>query len=574
MRGRVYFPSAAGANFIGSPLVSAADSVYVLYEDQCLRLDAATGEPLATFDLPSREDLLQHAGASADDKPSASYGTLIQEGPVRRWGNLRSVGDHLVVAAYPHMFDDAQPGHRGNWNATSSEFLVVLDRYTGDVRWVHQARYGFRHNAIAAGSDRVFAIDNLSQEILDRLDRRGIEPDTAPRIRAFDLESGEARWAFADDVFGTALAYSEPYDILVQSGHLRQRAPLPDEPRDRVLVLDGSDGERLWSADSRLRRAPLGLHAERGQIIASSGEGAFDMRTGQRVERAHPMTGVPESWAWTAALRCGTQNFSTHLITFRSGAAGFTDLKGGAMTGNISGFRSGCTSNLIVADGLLNIPEYTRSCSCNYPLQTSLGMVHAPAVEMWLYGHFSEPGPDRILRAGLNFAAPGSRFDLDRDLLWVEYPPNVEPNPRFPVTVEAVDEWDVVRHHSSWIKNPDAGPAWVASYGIVGANRIQLDLTPEAADSDPALYDVTLYFAELEPGVQAGDRVFAIDVQGETVRTKFDPAAAAGGPRHLVKVHVEQVPVSDQLVVSFEPQAGSLPATLSGVAVWIREPAP
>ncbi len=40
-----------------------------------------------------------------------------------------------------------------------SHRLVVMDRFTGEVRWTRDAHYNFRHNAIAAGDGKVFCID-------------------------------------------------------------------------------------------------------------------------------------------------------------------------------------------------------------------------------------------------------------------------------------------------------------------------------------------------------------------------------------------------------------------------------
>ena len=42
------------------------------------------------------------------------------------------------------------------------------------------------------------------------------------------------------------------------------------------------------------------------------------------------------------------------MLTFRSGAAGYYDLLNDGGTGNFGGFKSGCTSNLVVANGVLN----------------------------------------------------------------------------------------------------------------------------------------------------------------------------------------------------------------------------
>ena len=69
-------------------------------------------------------------------------------------------------------------------------------------------------------------------------------------------------------------------------------------------------------------------------------------------------------------------------MTFRSGAAGYYDLLGESGTGNLGGFKSGCTSNLVVADGVLNAPT-TPHLQLRYQNQTSLALVHMPDIDMW-----------------------------------------------------------------------------------------------------------------------------------------------------------------------------------------------
>src|SRR5690606_11473651 len=105
--------------------------------------------------------------------------------------------------------------------------------------------------------------------------------------------------------------------------------------------------------------------------------------TGKPVMRKHPLTGELVEWSWTRNYGCNTPIASEHLLTFRSGAAGYFDLCNDGGTGNMGGFRSSCTNNLVVAGGLLNAPDYTRTCTCNYQNQTSLALIHMPEAEMW-----------------------------------------------------------------------------------------------------------------------------------------------------------------------------------------------
>jgi hypothetical protein len=166
----VYFPNHPGANFIGSPYASTPDSVYIVYEDQCRRLDLDTGETLSVFTMPSFGELVQHARAPVMEDLHASYAARLEEGEEgRQWGYIGVWDDLLIAGAYPHMFTDEQPGRENNWNATSSEFLVAMNRETGEIQWIQQAAYGFRHNAIVTAAGRTFVMDNLSQELLDTL---------------------------------------------------------------------------------------------------------------------------------------------------------------------------------------------------------------------------------------------------------------------------------------------------------------------------------------------------------------------------------------------------------------------
>jgi hypothetical protein len=111
---------------------------------------------------------------------------------------------------------------------------------------------------------------------------------------------------------------------------------------------------------------------------------------------------------------------SEHLLTFRSGAAGYFDFCNDGGTGNFGGFRSSCSNNLIVAGGLLTAPDYTRTCVCSYQNQTSLALVPMPDVETWT--SFGSQTPQQPVRSlGLNPAAPGDRKAED-GTLWLEYP--------------------------------------------------------------------------------------------------------------------------------------------------------
>ncbi len=563
----VYFPNHPGANFIGSPYVSAPDSVYALYEDQCLHLDLETGRKQAVIAMPDRDRLPAPGPDTLISGLKESYAARVAEGRERRWGHVAVEGDLLLAGAYPHMFDNRPPGRAGNWNATSSEWLVAFDRHSGAVRWTRQARYGFRHNAIAASGDRVYVMDNLSEEILGLLRRRGIRPDTRPAIYALDASTGEPVWRYDAHVFGTWLSYSAEHDVLMQAGRAGGRGTPGDEPSEEILALRGRDGAKLWRRPAR-HTGPIALHDALRRVIAGRDEDALDLLTGEPVRIPHPMTGQPEPWRFNRTYGCGTQVVGRHLVTFRSGAAGYYDLLREGGTGNIGGVRSGCTSSLIPAGGLLNAPDYTRSCSCSYQHQTSLALAHMPDVEMWTYTAFSDPEPGAVRQVALNLGAPGSRR-ADDGTLWINWPsvPRVSgPDTSAELSFDGEPEWFHV--HALLAQGTAAAPAWVAASGVRGLRELRLR---GLARDGNATYAVRFVFAEPD-GRQTGERVFDIALQGQTIVENFDIAARAGAANFGFAAEILGIAPDEagEIVATFTPQPGSLPPTLSGVVARLE----
>lgn len=544
--GTVYINNQPGANYVGSNYVSLEDSIYLVYQNRCLRLDAETGETLATFELPPTE---------GEDEPA-------------RWGYLGIYDDYLVAGMSPQIFDEGRIGER-NWNATSSQGVVVMNRHTGKVLWQREAVYGFRHNAIVPVAGRLFLIDRLSDGALDLFRRRGIQRDDTPRLLALDLDSGETIWSTEEDVFGTWLGYSAEYDVLVQAGRTGGRAHLPDEPSDRIIAYRGADGDVLWNKQIAYT-GPLILLDD--QIVSSQrGHGSVDLLSGEPRTRRHPITGEAIPWSHTRSYGCGVMLASRHLFTFRSGAAGFYDFANLGGTGNFGGFRAGCTPNLIPADGVLNAPDYTRTCSCSYQNQTSLALIHLPEVEMWTYSTLPAPDGQAVERVGINFAAPGDRL-ADSGTLWLDYPSVGGPSPDLSLKLSNDDvRW--VRHHASWLESggtaDDEALAWVASSALEGATSIELVL--DDSDDPPAKsYTVRLHFAEFDRAAGAPRR-FNVTLQGETVLAHFEIAQQAAGARRAIVRQFDGIRVTDKLHVELQSAgAEDRPPLLSGIEV-VRE---
>lgn len=212
----------------------------------------------------------------------------------------------------------------------------------------------------------------------------------------------------------------------------------------------------------------------------------------------------------TRAYGCNTVVASEHLLTFRSGAAGYYDLSSHSGTGNLGGFKSGCTSNLIIANGVLNAPDYTRTCSCAYQNQTSLALVHMPEMEMWTYsriGSETETG-NQLKRVGVNFGAPGDRRS-EEGALWLEHPRVGGESPAVSIGVEGGDV-EYFRRHSSAVSGE--GLAWVEASGIMGPATISI--VPKTAGEAGSTDD--------------GERVFPARDAGDTAEENADGRVGTG----------------------------------------------
>ncbi|MCB9940741.1 MAG: PQQ-binding-like beta-propeller repeat protein [Planctomycetaceae bacterium] len=488
----------AGAGEIGSNYVTLPDAVYVVYRDAIVHLDATTGDTVREITLEAEAGF-----------------------PKPTWGYLAVEEDFLIATSSPVSVSDEKELAKSDriaellaaaqYSSTSRQ-LVVMNRHTGKVLWTRTAEYSFRHNAIAAAGDRVFCIDSMSDLQLQTLQRRGLKSPKKPQLFALDATSGEVVWSTNDDVFGTFLNYSREHDVLLQAGSAyRDRAK--DEVAAGMIAYRASDGDILWKDLSQKYGGPCLLWRDK---IITNGGGGFELDL---------LTGKTTGWNYKRMYGCNTAVGSEHLLTFRSGAAGFCDLEGDSGTGNIGGFRSSCTANLIVADGVLNAPDYTRTCVCAYQNQCSLALIHMPEVEQWTFSNL-ENAPDQF---AVNLGAPGDHRGPD-GVLWYDLPSVGGSSPDLPVKISGTTIRSV-GHHSSRINSVGDALDWVAASGVTGVESIEQQLPKDTN----RLYTVRLTFAELE-NQAVGERVFDVLIQGQTVLKGFDVAVASGGSfRGIVK---------------------------------------
>jgi outer membrane protein assembly factor BamB len=506
-----------GANLRGTNYVATGEGVYLVIGSRCLLLDGASGATLREFALPAGKN---------GDSPAWGYVGVYEDLLLAGVG----FGDYSKRLGYEYT-PAAKKGVAWGPDYSGSLGLAAFDRRTGEIRWQIKANHSFLHNGIVAGGGRVYLLDKLPKRVEEQNRRRGAEDAATYRVLAVDVRSGEALWA-SNNVFGTWLSYSGKHDLLLQAGAAASDRS-PDEVSSGMAVFHAADGNLVWQKEKLSYAGPCILHGD--AIITNStsykeSQGAFSLLDGSPLEITDPVTGEPFPWRFIRTYGCNTAVACENFLTFRSGAAGFYDLANHGGTGNFGGFKSGCTSSLIVADGVLNAPDYTRTCTCAYQNQTSLAMISMPENEIWTYSLFAQPeeGVPEIRRLGVNLGAPGDRL-ADDGTLWVNFPADEGRSPN--VIVEANEEVNWYRSHSSRMLGGDL--PWVAASGGEGIRRLTVHFVPPPKDASKIVVSVADSADDAEE-----------DPSGEVDLTSSDLELTTDGKEQTVGIRFQKVPLA------------------------------
>ncbi|HBJ37397.1 MAG TPA: hypothetical protein DDZ51_22120 [Planctomycetaceae bacterium] len=465
-----------GANARGTNYVVTEDRIYIIEGNVCRVLDPATGQSMQDIALPQ-------------DDPANP----------RQWSYIGVYDDVLIgglgFARYRDRLgisfeeEDSQlRGSKAGFGSKSldragSLALVGFDRRTGKQLWKVDARHSFWNNAIVAGGGLIYCLDKNPKPVEDKLKRRGTKLPDDYRIVALNAQTGEIKWQVNEGIFGTWLGYSEQSDLLLQAGAAASDR-LSVEVDRGMTVYNAKDGSVKWSQPDLKYSGPCVLHNDLIITNANSysqSAGAFYLSSGEPHFVVNPLTGEKEHWKLSRAYGCNTILASENLLTFRSGAAGFYDMTSHSGTGNFGGFKSGCTGNLIAAGGILNAPDYTRTCSCSYQNQTSLAMVHMPEIEMWTLNEMikSPQAGQRIRSLGVNFGAPGQRRSPE-GTLWIESPSAATEKP--PIKIMLTPNAKIFRRHSSSLSGSEL--PWLYASGIQGNATITIGTVFNATKDD------------------------------------------------------------------------------------------
>ena len=534
-----------GANIRGTNFVATADRVYVASGNRCLVLDSATGEILDEIALSADKD--------TGEPPEWAY--------IGVWDDLLIAGCGFsefseVMPRDSEELDEVKKLSESKRNArlaatdydkSASRRITVFDRHSGKPQWSIAADYGFLHNGIVASKGRIYLLDKLNPYLEAKLARRGIgnAGEGKSRLLSLDIGTGKIFWETRENVFGSWLGVSQEHDILLQSTR-PSRDMVRGEDGERMIAYSAGDGQPIWDRNIKYSSVPI-IHGDKIVTIGKMNS----LLNGEQVNQQHPLTDEIIPVTWRRNYGCNYPIASENLLTFRSAAAGFYDLTSNGGTGNMGGFKSGCTSNLVVADGVLNAPDYTRTCSCSYQNQTSLAMIFDAFNEFWTFNDI-ERGSAPIRRLGINFGAPGDRADSD-GTLWIDYPSRGGPSPEVPISISG-DKVQWFYDHSSVLGGSDK--AWIAASGISGARTISIDLGGQDKNSDRS-YNLRLFFRSDLVGS------FEVSVQGNNTENRIEEISGKGADEKVIVKEIDNVVVGNRLVLTLKPLEGE--TSISGI---------
>ena len=461
-----------GANGRGTNYVVTDDAIYIVVGNKCNVLNPATGKLVRQIALPQTNN-----GESPEWGYIGIYEDVLIGGvgyaKYRTRLDLKSDEDDAKLSKSKAGFGTK------SLDRAASMSLVGFNRHSGEQLWQVDALHSFWHNGIVAGKGKVYALDRNPKTVEDLLKRRGRELPKTYRILAFDVRTGTKNWETNEGVFGTWLGYSASHDMLLQAGASASDR-LATEVGQGMTVYKATAGTVAWSKPSLAYSGPCILHNDLIITNANSyseSAGAFYLRDGSQKMIKNPVSGRIQPWKITRAYGCNTLTACENFLTFRSGAASYYDLNTESGTGNLGGFRSGCTSNLVAANGILNAPDMTRTCSCSYQNQSSVGLVHMPELDTWTIDNAAvvQQKSDRVEQLGINLGAPGDRRDAN-GVSWLEFPVVAGDSPSFDIAIRG--DYTTFQDYPATMTG--AKTPWISASGVQGLSQLRVGLKPSS----------------------------------------------------------------------------------------------
>ncbi|MCL4201586.1 MAG: PQQ-binding-like beta-propeller repeat protein [Pirellulaceae bacterium] len=554
-----------------SNLAADTDSLYVVVPGGlCLRLDAATGETVATYRVPVVPDGLPEVAAGRSSAAEVQWAWIAVDGNCV-YGSRAEVDDQRRRAV-----------------EQTSDLLFALDRRTGQTLWTYRG-WGIDHNGIALADGRVFLLDRdltegqqrqavaetvADDSVADRpaMDRRGEPiPLDLRKLVSLDAATGQRRWErplncrdiTLDDlaVLGRSGAACMAKDGVVvvhgigSLGHPHREFLQGEFARRAIFAWDAESGDFLWGGRKGYRKRPIIV----GDFVYAE-PFAWELKTGRLKTVPNPLSGQPQPLDFHRGyIGCGHLLGSGAALFGARGGIAYCNLDTASGFAPFAGMHLACGLGAVPAGGIFVAPEGRSGCTCDTPIYASIALYPKSQGDDWSLGFTggrAETVSLPVQLVSINLGAPGYRSDAAGHL-WIPYPARVDPGP--------LGDWlptyqhdDAMCYRLDDLTTEIAGTdiPWVYTSGYRHDKPLRFRLI---GDGQPeSRYTVRLMFAEPEE-IGPGQRVFDVQLQGRTVLERLDVAAAAGGSQLALVREFRDIPVQRDLTIQLTPSETNLP---------------
>ena len=222
--------------------------------------------------------------------------------------------------------------------------VICLDRQTGKLQWSFET--GRSQLSLAVGGGRVYVSELLNARRGETIAKSGVKTYT------LDIANGRKVWSAPG---GAEVRYSEPHDLLLSSngiykgkdGTVHRQGKLADPTKNKWNFISGAH----IAGDSLL-------------VGGSDNYVLYDLTSGAR-------QGGQMKWFRRG---CTPMRTSPYMVTTRyKGNAAYIDLDTKKFQ-PIWNLRAACSNNIFPANGVLNVPNLSGGCTCNYT-PTSMALV-------------------------------------------------------------------------------------------------------------------------------------------------------------------------------------------------------
>lgn len=372
-----------------SSLTTRGDFLYTAVGREIWKLNAVTGERIASYRLPADNDEL-YWGYLAEQN-----GLLIASGMKPEAGRLKGAPHgpkESVRNSFPPStlreryakqdYDSARP-------LVCSRVLYSLDS-EGHAIWKYAEQSVIPNSSIAidpSGKHLVFIESRSEASLRSETDRiSAVELSKDSRVVCLDAETGQRVWVEplpfprAVNIF-----YTQIFDdvvILATSESGEKKASY------RLATLKLQDGSLVWTDEhthiteglghGEQVHHPLALRQPSGKGILIAEPFLYDLETGEKITPAGDVA------AWSLKRpghSCGTLSGAGQCVFFRAGNPTVLNLAADQENAfqKLSPSRPGCWINMLPAGGRLLIPEGSASCVCSFPVQTSMAFAPVTA---------------------------------------------------------------------------------------------------------------------------------------------------------------------------------------------------